>query len=219
MKKMIIIVFTVIFWLTSFTSIVSSHVPYIERIDYSEEKPLFIWKMLEYSKAFYAWLENDGINPCEDIDVFKFKIRNKPINIYIEIIVPTGDGYYEDFVPWYALIGPGLPEPNQMLPFTLPPGYGAIVKENVEPGEERGTFYEPFGGKWYYKGPIFEETLSDTGTYYIYCWDPYAKGGDYVLVIGKGEFFGPLDIIRSIINTIIIRGDGELHIIKYLIIE
>jgi len=46
----------------------------------------------------------------------------------------------------------------------------------------------------------------------IYCWDPYKQGGDYNLVLGKEEFFGPIDIIRSIINTIIIRRDGELHI-------
>ena len=50
------------------------------------------------------------------------------------------------------------------------------------------------------------------GTYYIYCWDPYEQGGDYNLVLGKGESFGPIDIIRSIINTYIIRRDGELHI-------
>jgi hypothetical protein len=87
-----------------------------------------------------------------------------------------------------------------------------IVKENFQPGDERETFYEPFGGKWYYKGPIFEEKINESGTYYIYCWDPNEKGGDYVLVLGKGEFFGPVDIIRSILNTIVIRRNGEIHI-------
>ncbi len=98
------------------------------------------------------------------------------------------------------------------MPFSLPDGYGAIVKENVEPGQERETFFEPFGGKWYYNGPIFDEIINKSGTYYVYCWDPYKNGGDYVLVLGKGEFFGPVDIIRSLINTIIIRRDRELHI-------
>ena len=194
------------------TSPISAHVPYIERIDYSEESPLLVWKMIEYSKAFYAWLENDGVNPCEDIDVFSFTIRQDPKNVYIELIVPVVDDYYEEFVPWFALVGPGLPEQNQTLPFEIPSGYGVIVKENVEPGTERETFYEPVGGKSYYYGPIFDEEISIPGTYYIYCWDPYEQGGDYSLVLGKGEFFGPIDIIRSIINTIIIRRDGELHI-------
>jgi hypothetical protein len=201
-----------ILFLVVVTSTISAHVPYIERFDYSEEKPVYVWKMLEKSKAFYAWLENDCSNPCKDIDVFKFNIRNRPKNIYIELIVPTGDGYYKEFVPWFALVGPGLSPPNQTLPFSLPLGHGAIIKENVEPGKERESFYEPFGGKWYYKGPIFDEIIIQSGTYFVYCWDPYESGGDYVLVIGEGEFFGPIDIIQSMINTIIIRRDGELHI-------
>jgi len=193
--------------------IVTAHVPYIERYDYSEDNPLFVWKMIEKSKAFYAWLENDGVNPCDDIDVYKFQINNNPKNVYIELIVPVFEDYYKDFVPWFALVGPNLPEPDQDLPFDIPKNYGVIVNENVLPGSERDTFYEPFGGKSYYYGPILDIDISEKGTYYIYCWDPYNKGGDYVLVIGKGEFFGPIDIIRSIINTGLIRKDMELHII------
>jgi hypothetical protein len=211
-KKTFVIIITCFLFIIVNVSSVSAHVPYIEYKDYPQDKPIYVWKMLEYSKAFYAWLENDGENPCKDIDGFKFKIRNKPINVYIELIVPVIDDYYEEFVPWFALVGPGLPEQNQTLPFDIPDGCGVIVKENVEPGQIRETFYEPFGGKSYYDGPIFDETLSQQGTYYIYSWDPYEQGGDYVLVIGKKEFFGPFDIIRAIINTFIIRRNGELHI-------
>lgn len=193
-------------------SISTAHVPYIERSDYSKEDPFYVWKMIEKSKAFYAWLENEDENSGDDIDVYMFKLRNRPINIYVELIVPVVDDYYKDFVPWYALIGPGLPKIDQQLPFTIPEGYGGIIMENVEPGTERETFFEPFGGKSYYEGPILDENLTTPGTYYIYCWDPYKMGGDYVLVIGKGEFFGPIDILRGIINTVIIRRDGELHV-------
>jgi len=210
LKLLILSFFSIIL----FTSIiVTAHVPYIERYDYSEDHPLFVWKMIEKSKAFYAWLENDGVNPCDDIDVYKFQINNNPKNVYIELIVPVFEDYYKDFVPWFALVGPNLPEPDQNLPFDIPENYGVIVNENVLPGSERDTFYEPFGGKSYYYGPILDIDISEKGTYYIYCWDPYNKGGDYVLVIGKGEFFGPIDIIRSIINTGLIRKDRELHII------
>ena len=212
MKKTITFISISVMSLLLCSSLVSAHVPYIERIDYSNEKPLYVWKMIEYSKAFYAWLENDGVQACTDIDGFSFTIRNNPKLIYIELIVPVVDEYYEDFLPWFALVGPGLPEQNQTLPFDIPPDNGVIVMENLEPGEQRETFYEPFGGKSYYKGPIFEETISEPGTYYVYCWDPYEKGGDYVLVLGKGEFFGPIDIIRALINTVVIRQDGELHV-------
>lgn len=196
----------------SLISIASAHVPYIERKDYSENNPFYVWKLIEKSKAFYAWLENNGQHTGDDIDVYMFKVKNRPINIYVELIVPVVENYYENFVPWYALIGPGLPEISIELPFIVPEGYGGIIMENVEPGSERETFFEPFGGKSYYKGPILDENVSEPGTYYLYCWDPYQSGGDYVLVIGKGEFFDPIDIIRGIINTIIIRRDGELHI-------
>jgi hypothetical protein len=212
LSKLKVFIFS-FFSIILFTSIiVTAHVPYIERSDYSEDNPFFVWKMIEKSKAFYAWLENDGENPCDDIDVYKFQIYN-PKNVYIELIVPVFEDYYKDFVPWFALVGPNLPEPSQDLPFDIPDGYGVIVNENVPQGSERDTFYEPFGGKSYYYGPILDIDISEKGTYYIYCWDPYKMGGDYVLVIGKGEFFGPIDIIRSIINTGIIRRDMELHII------
>ena len=201
----------------SLTVTVTAHVPYLERSDYSEENPFYVWKMIEKSKAFYAWLENEGENTGDDIDVYMFKVKNKPVNIYVELIVPVVNDYYAYFVPWYALIGPGLPEITQNLPFDVPSGYGGIIMQNVEPGVERETFFEPFGGKSYYKGPILDENISESGTYYLYCWDPYESGGDYVLVIGKGEFFGPIDIIRGIINTVIIRRDGELHVPPSLI--
>jgi hypothetical protein len=94
----------------------------------------------------------------------------------------------------------------------LPTGYGAIVTENVEPGEEREQFYEPFGGKDYYQGPSLDIRANRTGTYYIYVWDPYKTGGDYVAVLGKLELFGITDIIRALIYTPLIRLGLELHI-------
>jgi len=194
-----------------FNVCVSAHVPYFEHRDYSEEKPFVVRKIVTQSKALYSWLENDVLNPCEDLDVYRFSL-NKPDVMYIEIIVPMVEDYYENFYPWYALVGPGLPEATHSLPFGIPEGYGVIVKENVETGEERETFYEPFGGKSYYKGPIFKENLEQIGQYFIYCWDPDEKGGDYTLVIGNKEIWGPLDILRAFIYTPLIRLGLELHL-------
>ena len=205
-----VLVLLSIFVIIGLTGIVSAHVPYIERTDYSADDPFYVWKMIEKSKAFYCWLQGS-----DDIDAFMFNVRKRPVNIYVELIVPVANGFYQDFVPWYALIGPGLPELDQSVPFEIPEGYGGIIMENVLPGMPRETFLEPFGGKFYYKGPILDENISQPGTYYLYCWDPYEMGGDYVLVIGKGEFFGPIDIIRGLINTIIIRQDKELHVPQF----
>lgn len=190
---------------------VSAHVPYFEHFDFSEEKPFIVRKIITQSKAVYSWLENDSVNPCEDIDVYKLTIK-RPVRLYLELIVPVIDDIYEDFVPWYALVGPGLPDPGQTLPFDILEGYGAIVMENVEPGTPRETFYEPFGNKSYYEGPVFKEKLNETGIYYVYCWDPYKQGGDYTIVIGDLEIWGPLDIIRALIYTPLIRRGLELHV-------
>ena len=110
------------------------------------------------------------------------------------------------------MVCPGLPPPNQTLPFDLPVGYGVIVKQDVSPGTPREEFYEPFGGKSYYKGPRFDETLYLWGTYYVYYWDPYQNGGDYVAVLGYKEQFPPLDFLRALINTPLIRHGYELHL-------
>jgi hypothetical protein len=159
----------------------------------------------------YSWLTTDGVNPSTDIDVYSFTIK-QPLRVYLEVIVPVCDGYYANFTPWFALVGPGLPQPNQTLPFDVPQGYGVIVKQDAPPGSPREQFYEPFGGKSYYQGPRFDETINISGTYYVYYWDPYQKGGDYVAVLGYKEQFPPLDILRALINTPLIRHDYELHL-------
>lgn len=191
---------------------VSAHVPYFEHRDYSIEKPRVITKNVEQSKAFYSWLRRDSLDYSDDIDVFEFQVKNNKVRVYVEIIVPVIDDIYEDFLPCYALLGPGLPEYSNPLPFEIPDGYGVILMENFEPGEERTKFYEPFGGKSYYDGPILDMNVTEAGTYYVYTWDPYNVGGDYTLVFGKKEIFGFFDILRALIYTPMIRLDMELHI-------
>ena len=92
-------------------------------------------------------MENDVSNPCIDIDVCIFEIESEPLLVYIEAIVPVCGIYYENFIPWFAFVGPRLPTLNQSVPFTIPSGYGAIVKENVNPGDPSETFYEFFSDK------------------------------------------------------------------------
>ena len=211
MKKIFLFTLVVFMFFSSIIICVSAHVPYFEHKDFTVNKPFVVRKIVSQSKAVYSWLEHNATNPCEDIDVYQFKIR-RPMKMYVELIVPVIGDYYKNFVPWFAVVGPGLPNPSQELPFNIPNGYGAIVKENVKPGDPRETFYEPFGNKSYYKGPIFNEKLNLTGTYFVYCWDPYKSGGDYTIVIGNLEIWGPLDIIRAIIYPPMIRKGLELHI-------
>lgn len=184
---------------------VQAHVPYIELLDYSEKRPFIITDSVENSKSIYAWFESPT-----DIDVYTFEVTD-PVRLFANAIVPVCPGY-EDLLPWLAVVGPNLPAPEEELPFSLPEGYGAVVVENLAPGEPRETFYEFFGAKYYYDAPAFDEEISEPGTWYVYYWDPYQVGGDYVAVIGAEEVFSLSDIIRSLIVTPLIWFNLELHI-------
>ncbi len=50
------------------------------------------------------------------------------------------------------------------------------------------------------------------GTWYLYVWNPYGVAGDYVAVVGPKEIWDPVDIMRAIIFTPMIREGKELHI-------
>lgn len=181
----------------------SAHVPYIERKDFTAEDQFEIADV-EQSIAVYAWIEQ-----AADVDFYAFVV-DEPIQLFAELLVPVCPAY-ADFLPSLALLGPGLPAPQFELPVDLLEGHGAIVVPNVEPGGNREQFYEPFGGKHYYEGPVLSENLQGIGTYMLITWDPYGLAGDYVAAVGTEERFNPRDIVRALVNTRLIRGDRELH--------
>jgi hypothetical protein len=193
------------FFISLFARPTLAHVPYLEEEDFSVQAPFQIPQPLEKSRAFYSWFETG-----QDIDVFTFQIT-EPTRLFAQAIVPVCQGH-ELVLPWFAVIGPGLQPPDVALPFELPPGYGATVIENEEPWTPRETFYEPFGDKWYFDGPVFDEIVHTTGTWYLYFWSPQGVAGDYTAVVGPLEIWGPLDILRALIYTPMIRDGEELHI-------
>ena len=171
--------------------------------DYSFEQPFRVKGSVENSIAVYAWLETGN-----DTDVYRLEIK-RPVRLSATLSCP-----YALPRAVSALAGccrAGACAPDEPLPFVLPQGYGAVVLKNTAPGEQRQQFYEPFGGKSYYTAPVFDQTVSQTGTWYMYVWDPSGMGGDYVAVIGYKERFSLLDIFSALINTPKIRLDRELH--------
>lgn len=181
-----------------------AHVPYVELRDYSDDHPFVVQPPVEKSIAAYAWFETG-----DDVDVYTFQVTG-PTHVYAQAIVPVCPGN-EELLPWFALVGPDLPEPEYEVPFYLPEGYGAIVVPNLAPGEPRSQFYEPFGGKSYYDGPTLTLEVTTPGEWFIFMWDPYGIGGDYVGVIGDKEIWKLPDILRALVVTPYIRRDKELH--------
>ena len=116
-------IFKILFIISTFTLVTAqswAHVPYFEHNDFSAKQPFTVEYSIEQSLAIYAWLENNDLGNSGDIDVFVFRI-NEPTRVYLEVIVPVCKGY-EEFLPWLALAGPGLPEPKAPMPFDIPPG-------------------------------------------------------------------------------------------------
>jgi hypothetical protein len=181
-----------------------AHVPYIERDDYTVGEP-FVVRRVEHSIAVYAWLETGS-----DVDTYRFEVRG-PVRVFVQALVPVCPAY-DRFLPSFAVIGPGLPEPTEPLPVSVPEGQGAVVVPNVATDEPREVFYEPFGAKNYYDGPVFDQIVDGQGIWQIVFWDPYGQGGDYVAVVGKQERFSLRDILRSLLNTRLIRRGNELHV-------
>lgn len=162
MKTTTILALTVAILILISAPTASAYVPYLEKGDYSKAHPFPIQKV-EQSIAVYAWLSTGHRSFSDDIDVYAFEVT-APVSIYLSVLVPVCDGY-EDYAPWFALVGPNMPDPGEPLPFEIPAGYGAVVLHNTEPGQPREQFWEPFGGKAYYQGPEFKETMDEPGVY------------------------------------------------------
>jgi hypothetical protein len=88
-----------------------AHVPYIERTDHGETRP-FVVKDVAQSKAIHAGLESPQDSGCIKLEV------TEPVELPPAVIVPACHAY-ADFLPWYAVIGPGPPPPDEPLP--VPP--------------------------------------------------------------------------------------------------
>ncbi|MBK1700619.1 hypothetical protein CKO41_12370 [Thiococcus pfennigii] len=191
---------------------VLAHVPYFEHRDWTQERPFEVRGEVEQSIAVYSWLAYRDDEPALDVDFYHFDLA-EPAEIYIEAIVPACVGY-EDFIPWFALVGPGLPPPDHPLPevVEIPEGEGAVVVPGPLPGEPREVFYEPFGGKYYFRGQVSRQEVTQPGSYQVIFWDPYEIGGDYVAVLGDEEIWERSDVLRALIYTPLIRRDRELHI-------
>ena len=82
-----------------------AHVPYLEEVDTSPESPFEIPQPLDKSRAFYSWFETG-----DDIDGFVFQVTG-PTRVFAQAIVPVCQGY-EELLPWFAVLGPGLPVPD-----------------------------------------------------------------------------------------------------------
>lgn len=184
-----------------------AHVPHIERFDYTWDAPLSLADGT-LSVAVYGWLQSRG-----DYDVIEVTLTEPNQRLFAEILTPACPRY-ASFTPGFAVIGPSSPAFGTVpstLPFPVPEGWGAMLPDVDPPAGERETEYEPFGGKSYFIGAELDVIVPDAGVYYIVVYDNERRRGDYVLAVGYKEVFEGPDLVRALVNTKVIRENGELH--------
>jgi hypothetical protein len=172
-----------------FAGAAAAHVPYLEKSDFSADNPFEV-KNIPQSKAMYSWLEAPS-----DVDHFVMQV-DEPTRIFVNTIVPHCQEYV-DFTLTYAVIGPGLPVPDDSvsLPVELPADHGVVViREEIDPNGQRPILYEGFTNRVYFEGPTYDVQVESPGQYAVIVWQEDGQTGDYVAVIGKEEQFGPADI-------------------------
>jgi hypothetical protein len=186
-------------------NVASAHVPYLEEGDFSSNTPFEVIN-IKQSKAMYAHLDN-----ADDVDHYVMQV-DQPTYIYMHTSIPYC-AEYRDFTVSYALVGPGLPEPDAEIPVSLAPGHGAIVvRDSFATETERVVSFEPFSARTYWEGPDYAITVEEPGEYQLIVWHEEGASGDYIAVIGREEIFGPMDILRAAQYTPRIRRQEELHI-------
>ncbi len=179
-----------------------AHAPFLEEADLSPEAPFVMQGTVEKSIAVYASLESD------DVDVYTFTVAEGE-RVQANVLVPQCMEY-QGFYPALALVGPGLPDPEQPLPLTLPSGFGARVQRGSLDNPP-DVFYEPFSRKSYFRFPHLVHENAEPGLWQAWIWDPGGAAGDYVAAIGFRERFNPGDIMRTLFILPLLWFDGELH--------
>ncbi len=196
--------------LISVSSPAYSHVPYVEGLDFTDSEAYSIQAPIEKSLAIYL-----SFDAKDDIDQAQFTLteadldeKNSSIAIgeagekgrkaVFNTIVPSC-APYANILPQVALVGPIQEKlvklsPDIALPFTLEEGQGVYLLGNDQQGE---VFKENFSGTSYWQQQKAEFILTKPGDYRIFVWEAQGQIGDYVLVFGDKEIFGPQEIVQA----------------------
>jgi len=183
------------------------HVPYIEGCDFAEGEAYMVVHPVEKSVAVYAHFSDEY-----DVDMAVFNLlHGDEVKLHLGSLVPKCS-LYEDVRPSIAVVGPLQeylpPYDGDDLPFEVAEWEGVYLIVNEEQGEE---FYEPIGGKSYWRQERHDIWLNEAGEYRIYYWEPNGYVADYVMEIGDVEIWGWREIVQAIRRTWVIIHDLEIH--------
>lgn len=137
------------------------------------------------SYAVYGNLKEEG-----QVDYIRFYAK-KGDPVYIELAVPMLKDE-ENFMPSFALIGKGMPESNNVMPFTVPDDCGFAIFNS---GKKYGTYFEPYTQTIYIVRQEIRMKSPSTGEFYIAAYSPQGKEGKYLIAIGEKDKFNFMDVL------------------------
>jgi hypothetical protein len=168
---------------------------YVEDLEHdwgSVEAPVSIAAPLEW-KEIHGRLGSFG-----DIDAFSFNFA-EPFDAWsIEVQVPECGAHFEAVYPSIAVIGTGLPRPENLasIPVELANNQGAVILQAGERpsprtrdmGNQFNFFYQSPDASfytYYYQPERLYVDIPNTGDYTLLVWEPDGHVGAYMLWVGN----------------------------------
>jgi pimeloyl-ACP methyl ester carboxylesterase len=145
-------------------------------------------------EPWFMWFVLGELSSASDVDMARFDYQAGE-RFKAEIFIP-GHEELRSFNPYLALVGPGLPSPDQPLPFAIPDGMGAIVATS----QATYDYFDIFTQMVYFPRAKIEVVMPQTGRYYVAVWGQPVGMARYALDIGIMENFAPHVLIRYPVN-------------------
>jgi hypothetical protein len=189
----LLIVFSLCCWV-QLAQKAQAETPIIEPGDYGMfDRPQFI------PEAQFMWFVMGELSSTDDQDAVTFDYRaGTPFKA--EIFIPAHPEL-RCFQPSIVLIGPGLPQLTEPLPFALPPGMGALVAHHTRDD----TYFDIFTGMTFYPGAKIETVIPQTSRYFVVTYGQPVGMARYALDIGVTEDFRLTTVIRYPVNWYEVR--------------
>ncbi|MHB1133838.1 MAG: hypothetical protein ACYC4L_15815 [Chloroflexota bacterium] len=128
--------------------------------------------------AHYATLARAG-----QVDYYAFEGQAGQ-SLRLGVVIPLLAGQ-EEFAPWLALLGSGLPADALPASVARPPGAGSLLLPPPAGPAER--FEEGHSRTCYWRRQREQLTLPAAGRYLVAAWSPEGAVGRYVFSIGEQE--------------------------------
>jgi len=160
------------------------------------------------SFAMYGYLDT------QHVDGIALDFKYAGDKLQAQLLVPVCGLHYTDFYPQMAVVGPGLPAPDNttVLPFTLPPGMGiqVVTMNKPDANGQRPTLHEDIGNTTFYTAPEVDLNVTVAARYYVLIWGTANATGDYAVATGyREEAYSPL--IHTLNSIVLIRSGKFLH--------